>query len=136
MTTIQSRVPVRDPQTRVARWKRILAMVAPIVGTVLGAAMAVQWALGGSEDFSEGPPGADTIGRWMADHLSLMAESGGPLWVWRGPFFVSLALIAPLVWDVTARVASRAARWSTRGGLLVATAAIALEYSTPGYGWL
>jgi hypothetical protein len=42
----------------------------------------------------------------------------------------------PLVWTVTSLVPSAAARRCTRGGLVVAAAAIGLEYSTPGYGWL
>jgi hypothetical protein len=127
-------VPPSD--LRVATWKRALAMASPVVGTVLGAAMAVQWALGGDEDFSQGPPGAVTIGRWMASNLPLMDDRGEPIWAWRGPFFLSVALILPVVWEVTGRVPSSAARSCTRGALLVATAAITLEYSTPGYGWL
>jgi hypothetical protein len=118
-----------------ARWKRLLALVAPLMATVLGAAMAVQWALGGGDDLTQGPPGTATVGLWMAEHLPLMSD-GEPVWVWRGSFFLSLVLVIPFVWDVTGRVTSRAARWCTRGGLLAATAAIALEYSTPGYGWL
>ena len=128
-------VAMSAPDLRVARWKRALAMVAPLVGTVLGAAMAVQWALGSSDAFNQGPPGAATIGMWMAEHLVLMHD-GEPVWAWRGPFFLSLVLIIPFVWEVTRRVPSRAARWSTRAGLVVATAAIALEYNSPGYGWI
>ena len=119
----------------VGLWKRALAVMAPVVATVLGAAMAVQWELGAGGTFSSGPPGAAAVGPWMAEHLPLM-ESGEPRWVWRGPFFVSLVLAIPFLWWVTGRVPSRGARRCTRGGFLVATTAIALEYSTPGYGWL
>jgi hypothetical protein len=63
-------------------------------------------------------------------------DSGEPLWWWRGPFFLSLLAVLPFAWLVTDRVGSRVARWCTRGGLLLAAAAIGLEYSTPGYGWL
>jgi hypothetical protein len=118
-----------------AWWKRLLALVAPLMATVLGAAMAVQWALGTGDDLTAGPPGASTVGRWMAENLPLMSN-GEPVWAWRGPYFLSIVFVLPFVWEVTARVGSSAARWCTRGGLLVATAAIALEYSTPGYGWL
>ena len=117
-------------------WKRLLAMVLSAVGAVLGAAMAVQWQIGGGGGFSEGPPGADTVGVWMSQHLPLMDAQGEPAWIWRGPFFLSLALVLPFVWEVTTRVPSSAARRCTRGALLVATSAIALEYSSPGYGWL
>ena len=110
-------------------------MVAPLIATVLGAAMAVQWALGGSQDFSQGPPGAELIETWMAEHLPLMRD-GEPVWGWRGPFFLSLVLIIPFVWEVTRRVQSRASRVSTRAGLVTATAAIALQYNSPGYGWM
>jgi hypothetical protein len=71
----------------------------------------------------------------MAENLPLM-DGGEPLWWWRGPFFLSLAAALPFAWSVTSSVPSRSARWCTRIGLLVATGAIALEYSTPGYGWL
>jgi hypothetical protein len=123
------------PELLMAHWKRVAALAAPLLATVLGAAMAVQWAVGGGESFREGPPGMATIGRWMAEHLPLMNGSE-PVWAWRGPFFLSLVLALPFVWEVTGQVTSRAARWCTRGGLLLATGAIALEYSTPGYGWM
>lgn len=119
----------------VPRWKRVLAVLAPVWATVLGAAMAVQWELGADGDFGSGPPGAPTVGRWMADNLPLM-DGGEPLWWWRGPFFLALVAVLPFAWSVTSRVPSAAARWCTRGGLVVAAGAIALEYSTPGYGWL
>lgn len=128
-------VRMTPPQLHLAWWKRLLALVAPLMATVLGAAMAVQWALGAGDDFTQGPPGAATVGTWMAEHLPLMRD-GEPVWAWRGPFFLSLAFVIPFVWEVTARVPSRAARWCTRAGLLAATAAIALQYSTPGYGWM
>lgn len=116
------------------RWKRVLVVLAPVWATVFGAAMAVQGELGGSGDF-EGPPGAETVGRWMAETLPLM-EAGQPLWWWRGPFFLCLVALLPFVWAVTSRVPSASARRCTRGGLVVAATAIGLEYSTPGYGWL
>ena len=97
--------------------------------------MAVQWELGAGGDFAGGPPGARTVGPWMADNLPLM-DGGEPLWWWRGPFFLSLVAVLPYVWSITSRVPSAASRWCTRGGLLVAAGAIGLEYSTPGYGWL
>ncbi len=127
--------PAPTSDLAVASWKRILAVVAPVVGLVLGSAMAVQWALTGNEDFDEGPPCAATIGRWIAENLPLL-DGGEPVWAWRGPFFVSLAMVMPFVWELTRRVPAATARWCTRGGLIVATAAIALEYNTPGYGWL
>jgi hypothetical protein len=123
------------PDLSMAPWKRVAALSAPPVATVLGAAMAVQWAVGGREDFSEGPPGAATVGPWMVEHLPLM-DGGDPVWAWGGLFFLSLVLVLPFVWEVSGRVGSRAARWCARGGLVVATGCIALEYSTPGYGWL
>ena len=61
-------------------------------------------------------------------------HNGELVWAGRGTFFLFLALVIPFVWEVTARVPSRAARWYTLAGLLPATAAIALQYSTPGYG--
>ncbi len=123
------------PMLPVARWTRAAAVVAPLLAMVLGAAMAVQWELGGDGDLSHGAPGMATIGGWMAEHLPLM-RAGEPVWAWRGPFFVSLLLAVPFAWKVTGRVHSRAARWCTRLGLLAATGAVALEYNTPGYGWL
>jgi hypothetical protein len=63
-------------------------------------------------------------------------EGGDPVWAWGGLFFLSLALVLPFAWEVTGRARSSAAKRCARGGLLVATAAIALEYSTPGYGWM
>ncbi|WP_202863506.1 hypothetical protein [Ornithinimicrobium avium] len=71
----------------------------------------------------------------MAETLPLVA-GGQPVWWWRGPFFLSLAAALPFVWSVTSLVPWTLARWGTRIGLLVATAAIGLEYSTPSYGWL
>ncbi len=120
-----------------ARWMRATAVLAPLLAMVLGAAMAVQWAVGGGLSFDDGPPGAGTVGRWMADTLPLMDSRGEPLWLWRGPFFVVGVMTLPLLWTVTAAVRSRVARWSTRGGLTVATVAMAVEYnSASGYGWL
>lgn len=113
----------------------MLVLLAPVWATVLGAAMAVQWELGDGGDFEDGPPGAATVSRWMADTLPLM-DAGDPRWWWRGPFFLCLVALAPFVWAVTSRVPSAAARWCTRGGLVVAAAAIGLQYSSPGYGWL
>ncbi len=113
-----------------SRSMRVFAAGSRVVATVLGAAMAVQWAISGRLDFDGGPPGAGTIGRWMAENLPLMGEGGEPLWVWRGPFFLSLAMILPLAWAVTGRVGSATARWSTRVGLLGATGAIALRRRT------
>ena len=119
------------------RWMRAMAVLAPLLATLLGAAMAVQWAVGGGVSFDDGPPGAATVGRWMADTLPLMDGRGDPLWVWRGPFFIVGLMTLPLLWKVTAAVRSRVARWSSRGGLLVATGAMAVEYnSASGYGWL
>ena len=135
MTTVDQIRTSPPPVLAVALWKRVLAMVAPVAATIMGAAMAVQWALGAGDDFRTGPPGAATVGLWMAEHLPLM-DGGDPVWAWRGLFFVSLLLALPFVWQVTARVGSSAARWSTRAGLLLATAAIALEYNSPGYGWM
>lgn len=116
-------------------WKRILAILAPVWASALGAAMAVQWELGAGGNFASGPPGAPTIGRWMAETLPLM-DGDEPLWWWRGPFFLSLVAVLPFAWWVTGRAGSRVARWCTRGGLLVGAAAVGLQYSTPGYGWL
>ena len=116
-------------------WKRVLAIVAPVWAVVLGAAMAVQWEVGAGGNFASGPPGASTVGRWMAETLPLR-DGGEPLWWWRGPFFLSVLAVLPLAWSVTDWVDSRVAQWCARGGLLVAAAAIGLEYSTPGYGWL
>lgn len=115
-------------------WQRVLAVVAPLWAVVLGAAMAVQWELGAGGSFVDGPPLAPTVGRWMAESLPLM-DGEEPLWWWRGPFFLALVAVLPFAWSVTGRVGP-VARWCTRGGLLVASAAIGLEYSTPGYGWL
>jgi hypothetical protein len=116
---------------------RALAVLAPLLGMLLGAAMAVQWAVGGGMSLDAGPPGAGTVGRWMADTLPLMDEHGDPVWAWRGPFFVVGLMTLPLVWNVTGSVRSWVARWSCRGGLLVATVAMAVEYnSASGYGWL
>lgn len=112
-----------------------IAVVAPLLAMVLGAAMAVRWELGDDGDLSHGAPGMATIGAWMAEHLPLM-RAGKPVWAWRGPFFVSLLLAVPFAWKVTGRVHFRAARCCTRLGLLVATGAVALEYNTAGYGWL
>lgn len=131
----QSGAPVAAQQLPVAPWKRVGAVLAPFVATVLGAAMAVQWAIGGRRDFHDEPPGFTTIGTWMAENLPLM-DGLDPVWAWQGLFFLSLVLALPFVWELTGRVDAPAARWCTRAGLLVATGAIALEYSTPGYGWL
>ncbi len=135
MSTTDERDAVAASDLLLTPWKCVIAMVSPVVAIVLGAAMSVQWAIGG-DDLGTWPAGPAAIARWMAEHLPLMDSDGEPIWAWRGPFFLSLALILPLVWEVTARVASSVARWCTRGGLLVATFAIGLEYSTPGYGWL
>ena len=70
----------------------------------------------------------------MAGNLPLM-DGGDPLWWWRGPFFLCLVALLPYAWSLTRHVASAAARWCTRGGLLAAAGTIALEYSSPGYGW-
>jgi hypothetical protein len=115
-------------------WKRVLAVVAPVWATVLGAAMAVQWELGAGGTFASGPPGAYTVGPWMADALPLM-DGGEPVWWWRGPFFLSILAVLPFAWWVTGRVGSHVARWCTRGGLLMAGAVVGWEYSSPGYGW-
>ncbi len=127
--------PVSDGHVLVPGWKRVLAVAAPLWATALGAAMAVQWELGAGGDFASGPPGARTVGRWMANTFPLMS-GGEPLWWWRGPFFLCLVAVLPFAWWATSRVPSTAARWCTRGGLLVAATAIGLEYSSPGYGWL
>ena len=114
-----------------------MAVLAPLLAMLLGAAMAVQWAVRGGLSFDDGPPGAGTVGRWMAATLPLMDERGDPLWLWRGPFFVVGLMTLPLLWNVTAFVRSPVARWSSRGGLLVVTAAMAVEYnSASGDGWL
>lgn len=126
---------VLDDHMFVPWWKRVLAVLAPVWATVLGAAMAVQWELGAGGDFDSGPPGAATVGPWIAEGLPLM-NGVEPLWWWRGPFFLSLVAVLPFAWWLTSRVPSLASRWCTRGGLLIAAAAIGLEYSTPGYGWL
>ncbi|MGR6320342.1 hypothetical protein Q2K19_24155 [Micromonospora soli] len=112
-------------------WRRVLAVIAPLIATVMGAAMAVQWELDGGRAVSSLPQPA----RWMAENLPLM-DGGEPVWIWRRPFFVTLLLTLPLVWAVTSHVASALPRHLTRGGLLVATIAIGLEYNSPGYGWL
>lgn len=116
-------------------WRRVLAVLAPVWAVVLGAAMAVQWELGAGGDFRGGPPGAATVGPWLARHLPLM-DGGEPTWWWRGPFFLCLVAVLPFAWSVTSCVPSGSARWCARGGLLMATGAVALEYSTPGYGWM
>lgn len=116
-------------------WQRVLALLAPVWATVFGAAMAVQWELGDSDEFADWPPVTDSVGRWMADTLPLM-EAGEPSWWWRGPFFLCLVAVLPLVWSVTGHVPSAVARACTRGGLLVAAGAIGVEYSSPGYGWV
>lgn len=125
----------QDGHVFVPWWKRVLAVLAPVWATVLGAAMAVQWELGAGGNFTTGPPGAGTVGRWMAETLPLM-DGDEPLWWWRGPFFISLVAVLPFAWCVTSLGGSRLARWCTRGGLLIAAAATGLQYSTPGYGWL
>jgi hypothetical protein len=123
------------PHLVMTPWKRMAALSAPPLATVLGAAMAGQWAVGGRDDLSEGPPGAATVLPWMVEHLPIM-DGDDPVWAWGGLFFLSLVLVLPFVWEVTGRVGSRGASWCTRGGLVVATGCIALEYSTPGYGWM
>lgn len=116
--------------------RRALAVVAPVLAVVLGAAMAVQWELGAGGTFADGAPGAATVGPWLADTLPLLDASGDPSWWWRGPFFLCLVAALPFVWAATGRVPATAARWSTRVGFVVAAGAIALEYSSPGYGWI
>jgi hypothetical protein len=114
-------------------WKRVLAVLAPVWATVLGAAMAVQWELGAGGDFGSGPPGAPTVGRWMADNLPLM-DGGEPLWWWRGPFFLALVAVLPFAWSVTSRVPPRqpggvlaVACWWQRGRLRWSTALQAMD---------
>ncbi|MFJ8201956.1 hypothetical protein [Micromonospora chalcea] len=114
----------------VARWRRVLAVLAPVIAAVLGAAMATQWEVGGGRAVSSLPAPS----RWMAENLPLF-DGGEPAWIWRGPFFVSVLLALPLVWTVTGH-ATAMPRRLTRYGLLTAGIAIGLEYSTPGYGWL
>lgn len=118
----------------VSWWKRVLTVLAPVWAMVLGAAMAVQWELGAGGTFAGGPPGAHTVGSWMAGALPLM-NGDEPVWWWRGPFFLSILAVLPFAWSVTDRVGGRVARWCVRGGLLAAGAMVGLEYSTPGYGW-
>ncbi|AEB43127.1 hypothetical protein [Micromonospora maris] len=115
---------------QVVRWRRALAVPAPLIAMVLGAAMATQWEVGGGRAIWSLPAPA----RWMAENLPLFAGSE-PAWIWRGPFFVSVLLTLPLVWTVT-RHATAAPRCLTRYGLLAATIAIGLEYNSPGYGWV
>ncbi|PMR61011.1 hypothetical protein C1A38_11305 [Verrucosispora sp. ts21] len=115
---------------QVVRWRRALAVPAPLIAMVLGAAMATQWEVGGGRDIWSLPAPA----RWMAENLPLFAGSE-PAWIWHGPFFVSMLLTLPLVWTVT-RHATAAPRRLTRYGLLAATIAIGLEYNSPGYGWV
>ncbi|MEU2986202.1 hypothetical protein ABZ647_17550 [Micromonospora aurantiaca] len=130
------RVPDRtDPpgvegRWAVARWRRALAVLAPLVAAVLGAAMATQWEVGGGRAVSSLPAPA----RWMAENLPLF-DGGEPAWIWRGPFFVSVLLTLPLVWTVTGH-ATATPRRLTRYGLLAAAIAIGLEYNSPGYGWM
>ncbi|MGC5031783.1 hypothetical protein [Micromonospora sp. DT229] len=114
----------------VARWRRALAVLAPLVAVVLGAAMATQWEVGGGRAVWSLPAPA----RWMAENLPLF-DGSEPAWIWRGPFFVSVLLALPLVWTVTG-LATAAPRRLTRYGLLAATIAIGLEYNSPGYGWV
>ena len=114
----------------VARWRRVLAVLAPVIAAVLGAAMATQWEVGGGRAVSSLPAPS----RWMAENLPLF-DGGEPAWIWRGPFFVSVLLALPLVRTVTGH-ATAMPRRLTRYGLLTAGIAIGLEYSTPGYGWL
>ncbi|MEU3116624.1 hypothetical protein ABZ652_21300 [Micromonospora chalcea] len=114
----------------VARWRRDLAVLAPVIAAVLGAAMATQWEVGGGRAVSSLPAPS----RWMAENLPLF-DGGEPAWIWRGPFFVSVLLALPLVRTVTGH-ATAMPRRLTRYGLLAAGIAIGLEYSTPGYGWL
>ncbi|WP_238008497.1 hypothetical protein KZZ52_32170 [Dactylosporangium sp. AC04546] len=103
-----------------------------MTATLLGAAMAVQWEVGGGRAVSSLPAPA----RWMAENLPLL-DGGEPVWIWRGPFFVAVLLTVPLVWAVTNHAASASPRLLTRGGLLVAAAAIGIEYNSPGgYGWI
>lgn len=135
MTTTAPAPHLTVPGALAPAWKRAGALLAPVVALVLGAAMAVQWAIGGREDFRDGPPGFATVGTWMAERLPLM-DGDEAVWAWRGLFFLSLVLALPFAWQVTGRAGSRTGCWAARGGLLVATGAIALEYSTPGYGWL
>jgi hypothetical protein len=61
------------PGLPVAPRKRVAALSAPPLATVLGAARTVQWAVCGGEDVSDGPPGAATIGPWIDEQLPLMA---------------------------------------------------------------
>src|SRR5829696_1988003 len=124
----------QDDAVVIPRWRRVLAVASPVWATVLGAAMAVQWELGAGGTFASGPPGAHTVGLWMADTLPLM-NGREPAWWWRGPFFLSIFAALPFAWWVTGRSGSRLARWCTRGGMLVAGAMVGLEYSTAGYGW-
>ena len=116
----------------VSRWTRVLAVLAPLIAAVLGAAMGVQWEVGGGRAVSSLPAPA----RWMAESLPLR-DGGEPVWIWRGPFFVAVLLTVPFAWAVTKHAASAAPRWLIRGGLLVAAVAIGIEYNFPGgYGWL
>ncbi|MEV6690361.1 hypothetical protein AB0M35_02625 [Micromonospora sp. NPDC051196] len=119
-----------DDRWPVAGWRRVLAVLAPLIAAVLGAAMATQWEVGGGRAVWSLPAPA----RWMAENLPLF-EGSEPAWIWRGPFFVSVLLTLPLVWVVTRR-ATAAPRRLTRYGLLAATIAIGLEYNSPGYGWV
>lgn len=118
----------------VSWWKRVLAVLAPVGATVLGAAMAVQWELGAGGTFANGPPGAYTVGPWLAEALPLM-DGREPVWWWRRSFFLSILAVLPFAWWVTGRVGSQVARWCTRGGLLAAAAIVGVEYSTAGDGW-
>ncbi|WP_312247087.1 hypothetical protein [Micromonospora sp. D75] len=122
-TGVEGKLPV-------ARWRRVLAVLAPVIAAVLGAAMATQWEVGGGRAVSSLPAPS----RWMAENLPLF-DGGEPAWIWRGPFFVSVLLALPLVWTVTGH-ATAMPRRLTRYGLLTAGIAIGLEYSSPGYGWL
>ena len=116
----------------VSRWARVLAVLAPLIAAVLGAAMAVQWEVGGGRAASSLPAPA----RWMAENLPLR-DGGEPVWIWRGPFFVAVLFTVPLAWAVTQRAASASPRWLVRGGLIVAAVAIGIEYNFPGgYGWI
>jgi hypothetical protein len=59
--------------------------------------MAIQWAVGGLQDFTEGPARAATIDPCMAEQLPLM-DGGDPVWAWGGLFFLSLVLALPFEW--------------------------------------
>lgn len=123
--------PVDGRAWGVGTWRRIPAVIAPLLATVLGGAMAVQWELGGGRAAGSLPQPA----RWMAENLPLV-DGDEPVWMWRGPFFVTVVLALPLVWAVTGHAASALPRHLTRVGLLAAAVAIGLEYNSPGWGWV